>query len=400
MGFKGICITILVLALVGAGGYYGWKYKTQKASEAAEARLYQADAFRADGDLDSAERILNEVLAQLAALPPDKQAEALVMLAQVYEKQGKAEAVSIHERILKDYPDSDAAAASLLHLARLKEENSADEAEKLYRQLLEKRPDGAYGYAAQMGLNRILYQRGEIETVHTNLLALLEKLGEPEDEQLNNVRMDAYDLLSQIHNAWLFSPEIDPLSENYVIQPGDVMEAIAKKYHTTAWYLMKINGLRNAAVLRPRMTIKVPKPGGVHLVVDKSEFRVYLFRNDGTFLKWYKCGVGKIDYKTKEGEYVVGTKEENPGWVNPKDGKKYYPGDEGYALGEPGKKAYWMGLGLPEDPGRRTGLGIHGTNEPDTVGSKSSAGCIRLVSDDIEELFDLVPMYTKVTIKS
>ena len=34
-----------------------------------------------------------------------------------------------------------------------------------------------------------------------------------------------------------------------------------------------------------------------------------------------------------------------------------------------------------------------------TVGSKSSAGCIRLVHDDIAELFDLVPMYTKVTIR-
>ncbi|MBE7560981.1 L,D-transpeptidase family protein [bacterium] len=398
MSFKGILVGILVLALVGVGGFYGWKFKKQRAAEAAEAKLYQADAFRADEDYESAQRILHELIAELSALPRPKQAEALVMLAQVYEKQGKSEAVSIHERILADYPDTDAAASSLLHLARMKEEKSPKEAEQLYADLLSKRPDGAFAYAAQMGRNRILHRRGEIETVHANLLALLEKLGEPEDEQLNNVRLDAYDLLSQIHNVWLFSPEIDPLSENYVIQPGDVLEAIAKKYNTTAWYLMKVNGLRSAAI-RPRMTIKVPQPGGVNIVVDKSDLRLYLFRNDGTFLKWYRCGVGRIDYKTKEGEYVIGTKEQNPTWVSPQDGRRYKPGDEGYALGEPGKTAYWMGLGLPTNPQARTGLGIHGTNEPETVGSKSSAGCIRLVHDDIAELFDLVPMYTKVTIR-
>lgn len=399
MRFTTIFVGLLVLVGIGVVGYYGWQWKTRQAAEAAAAKIYQADALSADGDLENAQAILLGLVENLSVLPRPRRAETLVLLAQVYEKQGKPEAVSIHERILADYPETDAAAASLLHLARGKEEKSAAEAEKLYRRLLEQRAQGAYAHAAQMGLYRILHRRGEVESVRDGLLALLEQLGEPEDEELNKVRLDAYDLLSRIHNVWLFSPELDPLSENYVIVPGDTLEAIAKKHDTTAWYLMKVNGIRQAGAIRPRMTIKVPKPGGVHLVVNKADLRLYLIRNDGTFLKSYPCGIGKVDYKTREGQYVIGTKEIDPPWVNPQDGKRYRPGDEGYALGEPGKKAYWMGLGLPGAAQARTGLGIHGTNEPETVGSRSSAGCIRLVHEDIEELFDLVPYFTRVTIR-
>ena len=53
---------------------------------------------------------------------------------------------------------------------------------------------------------------------------------------------------------------------------------------------------------------------------------------------------------------------------------------------------HWLSLDLP-------GYGIHGTWEPDTVGKQESAGCIRLVNADIEELYTLLPVGTPVVIQ-
>jgi hypothetical protein len=47
-----------------------------------------------------------------------------------------------------------------------------------------------------------------------------------------------------------------------------------------------------------------------------------------------------------------------------------------------------------------TRYGIHGTNEPDSIGKDESLGCIRMAQDDLEELYDLVPLGTPVTIAS
>jgi len=47
-----------------------------------------------------------------------------------------------------------------------------------------------------------------------------------------------------------------------------------------------------------------------------------------------------------------------------------------------------------------TGYGIHGTWEPETVGSAVSKGCIRMLNTDVEELFDIVPVGTAVTIEN
>jgi lipoprotein-anchoring transpeptidase ErfK/SrfK len=45
-----------------------------------------------------------------------------------------------------------------------------------------------------------------------------------------------------------------------------------------------------------------------------------------------------------------------------------------------------------------TGFGIHGTWQRDSIGKQSSAGCIRMLNEDVEELFDLVPRKISVTI--
>ena len=401
MGFKGTFILLSTLALIGVGGWYGWQYKQQKAAEARQDTYLQAAQLMADGKIDTAAGMLEQLHADPGPLPADKQAHVLALLVDVYEIKGDdTRRREVLDEILSRFPKSEAAAEAILEQARAAEDADPKEARELYQRLRDEHPTGAWAFAARAGQDRLLYRAGDIEEVRADLLALVDEIGDPEDEQLRKVRFDAYDLLSRLHSDWLFSPQLDPLSQNYVVQSGDTLTAIANKFDTEWFYLRRVNNLASASALRLNTSLKVPKPGGVYLVVDKSDFRTYMYRNDGTFLKAYHCGIGKLDYKTQAGEYWINVKEENPVWRNPSEnGKAYSPGDPGYALGEADKTAYWMGLAAHGDKAGRTGLGIHGTNEPETVGTASSAGCIRMVHDDIEELFVFVPLYTKVIIQ-
>ncbi|HHN47143.1 MAG TPA: L,D-transpeptidase, partial [Planctomycetes bacterium] len=56
----------------------------------------------------------------------------------------------------------------------------------------------------------------------------------------------------------------------------------------------------------------------------------------------------------------------------------------------------WLGFGN-SGPGK--GLGIHGTTEPETVPGNVSLGCIRMLNEDVEELYDLAPIGTEVIIR-
>jgi lipoprotein-anchoring transpeptidase ErfK/SrfK len=51
----------------------------------------------------------------------------------------------------------------------------------------------------------------------------------------------------------------------------------------------------------------------------------------------------------------------------------------------------WMGID-------KQGYGIHGSEDPGAIGKQVTAGCVRLTNSDVEELFDIVPAGTEVTI--
>jgi hypothetical protein len=102
------------------------------------------------------------------------------------------------------------------------------------------------------------------------------------------------------------------------------------------------------------------------------------------YLNKYRIGTGR-DHKTPLGEFVVEDKLENPTWYNP-DGGIVEPDDPENPLGE-----YWLGLG--------NHIGIHGTNDPSTIGRAASRGCIHLGDSEIEEVFSLLSTGSKVLIR-
>lgn len=111
---------------------------------------------------------------------------------------------------------------------------------------------------------------------------------------------------------------------------------------------------------------KLPR---IHIDVDKR--RLTFFRTDNTS-KTYKVAVGRPANPTPLGNWVITQKALNPG------------GPFG---------ARWMRLSVPWG-----GYGIHGTNNPSSIGKAVSHGCIRLHNEDVIEIYDLTPIGTPVTI--
>jgi lipoprotein-anchoring transpeptidase ErfK/SrfK len=106
--------------------------------------------------------------------------------------------------------------------------------------------------------------------------------------------------------------------------------------------------------------------------------------DNGKFFKRYRVGTGQFS-KTPVGEFKITSRIKNPPWYRA-DGKTIPYGDPENILG-----THWLGLNVP-------GYGIHGTWETNSIGRQSSAGCIRLLNDDIAELYVMLPVDTPVTI--
>lgn len=114
----------------------------------------------------------------------------------------------------------------------------------------------------------------------------------------------------------------------------------------------------------------------------------------------YGVAVGKAGFDWA-GVAKVGRKVKWPRWTPPKSMIKRRPELARWANGMPG--------GIPQNPlgargiylfenGRDTLFRIHGTNEPRSIGKAASSGCIRMLNEEVEELYDNVHVGTKVIV--
>lgn len=201
------------------------------------------------------------------------------------------------------------------------------------------------------------------------------------------------DLLSGLNQDMVFSPKVepgDPYADTYVVQAGDVLANIAKNYHVPWQFISHINGDLEPRKLRVGMRLKVVK-GPFHVVVDKSDFRLDAYLGQpgkgGLFVRSFRVGLGEFD-ATPVGEFVVKrhSKLENPEWTNPRTGERFVGDNPKNPLGE-----YWVGLrGADATTEDLKGYGIHGTIEPQSIGTQSSMGCIRMLDDDIKLVYSML----------
>jgi lipoprotein-anchoring transpeptidase ErfK/SrfK len=133
-----------------------------------------------------------------------------------------------------------------------------------------------------------------------------------------------------------------------------------------------------------------PEPAGT-IIIDTPNTYLYFVLGNGKAIR-YGVGVGREGFTWSGTERITRMKEW-PDWLPPKEmieRQPYLPrfmaGGESNPLGA---RALYLG---------NTVYRIHGTNQPSTIGSFVSSGCIRLANDDVEDLFNRVSIGTRVVV--
>ncbi len=140
----------------------------------------------------------------------------------------------------------------------------------------------------------------------------------------------------------------------------------------------------------------------IHLVVDKSDFKLYVFNADKlthTFPIAVGKGIGdkqKVgDNCTPEGNFSISRIHNSRTWVHDfKDGK-------GKIMGAYGTWFLRLDTGTKKTKSGKawSGIGIHGTHDPNCIGRRVTEGCVRLNNSNVEELKKMVTVGTRVTIR-
>jgi lipoprotein-anchoring transpeptidase ErfK/SrfK len=161
---------------------------------------------------------------------------------------------------------------------------------------------------------------------------------------------------------------------------------------TSQWLEYKPAATRPAAVRIPRQEVHFPakyQPGTV--VISTSQRRLYYVLPNGRAIA-YGVGVGRDGFQWS-GVHRISRKAEWPGWTPPPAMRKRQPGLPAYMPGGPanplGARALYLGSSLYR---------IHGTNEASTIGEAVSSGCIRMLNDDVIDLYQRAKVGTKVVV--
>lgn len=203
------------------------------------------------------------------------------------------------------------------------------------------------------------------------------------------------DRIGTLNDEILFSPRQypdDPITESYRVQGGDSLSRIAGRQGLGVdWRLIqRINAMSTTAI-REGQTLKLIR-GPFHAVVDKSDYRLDLYAgppdniNEWVFIRSFRVGLGEGD-GTPVGDFVVKRNSRliNPVWVNPRNGQRFAADDPENPIGE-----RWIGIRGVGDSVVHEGFGIHGTIEPDSIGQQRSMGCVRMLSGDVELVYEML----------
>jgi lipoprotein-anchoring transpeptidase ErfK/SrfK len=135
--------------------------------------------------------------------------------------------------------------------------------------------------------------------------------------------------------------------------------------------------------------------GAGTITVDTKNRYLYLSLGNGQAVR-YGVGVGRAGFEWS-GTAQIGRKAEWPAWTPPPAMLKRRPDlprhMEGGIDNPLGARALYLHNG-----GKDTLFRIHGTNEPDTIGQAVSSGCIRMMNDDVTDLYNRVRIGTKVRV--
>jgi len=128
------------------------------------------------------------------------------------------------------------------------------------------------------------------------------------------------------------------------------------------------------------------------IIIDTGNTALYYVLGGGRAIR-YGVGVGREGF-TWAGVQTISRKAEWPDWHPPAEMIRRQPYLPRFMAGGPGNplgaRALYLGA---------TVYRIHGTNRPDTIGTAVSSGCFRLVNADVTDLYDRIPVGTKVIVR-
>lgn len=161
----------------------------------------------------------------------------------------------------------------------------------------------------------------------------------------------------------------------HTVKQGETLNQIARDYRSSLSAIIAANPSINPNLIYPGQTIVIPGfppietiPYRIDVSINNRWLR--LFRS-GVLQKQYPIAVGRMLHETPTGNFIIINKAPNPG------------GPYG---------TMWMSLS-------KQYYGIHGTNDPSSIGKAVSKGCIRMYNKDVEELASIVPIGTPVRIQ-
>ena len=189
-------------------------------------------------------------------------------------------------------------------------------------------------------------------------------------------------------------------------QPGERLADVGRRFDVGYYEMMEANpGLNPDRTLRAWTKVVVPSrfvlPPGPRrgIVINLAELRLYYYTPDGRTVYTEPVGIGREGWATPLGTMEVSSKQRNPTW-RPTELVKAEAAKEGYILPDVWPPGPDNPLGKYKMRLSGTTYLIHGTNRPSGVGKRSSAGCIRMFPEGIEELYPKIGLGTKVRIIS
>lgn len=194
-----------------------------------------------------------------------------------------------------------------------------------------------------------------------------------------SIQEECYQLLEKVNARIFHSPnELEGVVAFHKVKYGETLEGIAKKYKVYRNRIVRVNSLKdNGNHIRENQRLRIIL-GRVKVVVMRESFDMNVYLGD-LFFKHYRVGIGKEGKTPTLITKISGSRDINPQYTNPEDGKVYPAGHPDNPIG-----SRWMGFI------DGNGLGIHGTQDPSSIGKDSSNGCIRLKNEDVEELYDFI----------
>ena len=201
-------------------------------------------------------------------------------------------------------------------------------------------------------------------------------------------------VLADLADELIFSRKIessDLFSIDYTIRSGDTLSGIVSNMGLQVdWrFIQRINGIQRPSAIRVGQNLKLVT-GPFHAVIDKESYRIDVYLGDGNdrvFVRSYGVGLGEYN-STPVGLFKVrkNSKLINPPWRNPRTREFFSADNPMNPIGE-----RWIGLeGIDEQTKDLSGLGMHGTIDPDSIGTNSSMGCIRMHGEDVSQLYEML----------